>query len=76
MTEPNQLWVADLTRILTGEGVFWPASMWVPEMGHLTRPADVPPTDSQVPSGVGRVVDLGRRAVGEGVGERPTESKV
>ena len=27
MTEPNQLWVADLTRILTGEGVLWLASV-------------------------------------------------
>ena len=26
-TAPNRLWVADLTRILTGEGVLWPASV-------------------------------------------------
>ncbi len=26
-TAPNQKWVADLTRILTGEGVLWLASM-------------------------------------------------
>ena len=24
---PNRLWVADLTRILTGEGMLWPASV-------------------------------------------------
>ncbi len=26
-TEPNRLWVADLTRIMTGEGVLWLASV-------------------------------------------------
>ena len=27
MSAPNRLWVADLTRLLTGEGVLWLASV-------------------------------------------------
>jgi transposase InsO family protein len=32
-TAPNRLWVADLTRILTGEGVLWLASVQIVRPG-------------------------------------------